>query len=247
MVDRLDDPEFIARHEHDLESIYHAWFTRHIDRVTGLVRRHVRGDWMDTVRRPSSTYNNLCALRAYAVAERLGLRSAPTPISAATGGLLEARWRDTFLRDHADARGTLTADANLPALYFGVLPAWTRRRIAETLEESPLTQPVAMLSRERGYLRNMLPFFGRLVPSYHSTIWTHLGLMYAIGRRNEGLPWRHHVESLERIMLHHGTFLETLEPDGRPHVSRHMATEYHFTMSAGLYLEAIGADVKRHA
>src|SRR5581483_11346519 len=174
-------------------------------------------------------------LRASQAAARLDLGEPALGADA----LLAARWTGTHLRDHARSGAYLSADANVPALYHGLLPADVRRAIARTLEASDLVHPVPMRTREGAYAREELPPLTRLAPSYHSTTWLHLGLMLANGLQREGLPWRHHVEAVERSVLAHGNFLETLDARGEPHRSRWLSTEHGFSISAGLYLEAL--------
>jgi hypothetical protein len=235
MVETLDDPAFLAERHGALRKTYADWAAATIDPATGLVRRDVTGDWMDTVPRPSSTYNNLMALRAAQAARRLDLGDAALDVDA----LLASRWTGTHLRDHAASGDYLSADANVPALYHGLLRADARRAIARALEASALVRPVPMRTREGAYARDELPPLTRLAPSYHSTTWLHLGLMLANGLKREGAPWRHHVEAVEASVLAHGNFLETLDERGEPHRSRWLSTEHGFSMSAGLYLEAV--------
>jgi hypothetical protein len=198
---------------------------------------------MDTIPRPSSTYNNLCALRAYRAADFLGLKTAPTHLTEATRNLLHDRWTGTHLRDHAAALGDyLSADGNVPALYFDVLPEWVRRRIAYRIEQSTLCDPVPMRTREGDYLPEELPIITRLAPSYHNTIWLHLGLMYLNGLKRIGAPYEHHLRHVDKVVLRNGNFLETLDSDGTPHRGRFLATEHGFTMSAGQYLELVGGE-----
>lgn len=235
MMERLGDDELVARHHAGLQRLWDAWREGTLDPATGLVRDDVTGDWMDTVPRPSSTYNNLVALAGARAARRLGLAGEGPDAKR----LLDARWSGTHLRDHARAGDYLSADANVPALYLGVLPEHARRAIASTLEQSALVRPIPMRTREGAYAREELPALSRLTPSYHSTTWLHLGLMHANGLKREGLPWREHVARVEEVVRAHGNFLETLGPDARPHVSRWLSTEHGFSMSAGLYLEAV--------
>lgn len=239
MVDRLDDAAFLDAHRRDLVRIYADWVERYVDARTGLIRRAATGDWMDTVPRPSSTYANLCALRAYEAAERIGIHDTPTYFEEAQRSLLGERWSGRSFRDHGRAGDYLSADANVPALYFGFLPGWCRRDIVDSIEASRLCDLVPMRTREGAYDARELPLFSKLVPSYHSTCWTHLGFMYVVGLQREERPYSHHLARLEGTVRAHGNFLETLDGVDTPHATRFMATEYGFTMSAGLYLEAL--------
>jgi hypothetical protein len=246
MLERSGDDDLVATHERTLKRVYQDWYDDTIDPETGLVRVHIRGDWVDTIRRPSSTYNNLLALRAYDVATTLGL-DVPAPTRQATRSLLESRWTGGHLREHMSSGDDIVADANVPALYLDVLPESNRREIAATIERSGLASPYPIRLRERSSLEHA-PGLTRLAASYHATVWVHMGLMYAAGRRKLGLSWRDLVEPLEAAAVRHGTWLETLRHDGAPYLSRFVATEYHFTMSAGLYLElAAGSQASRPA
>lgn len=111
--------------------------------------------------------------------------------------------------------------------------------MADTLLASPLVRPFPIRTRERSYRPRDLPLLTRLAPTYHETVWVHLGLMLCVGLKKLGLPWKAHASPLEEVALKHGTWLETLGPGGTPFVSPFLATEYHFTMSAGLYLELV--------
>lgn len=241
MVDLLDDAAFLDAHRRELLRVYANWVESYVDPSTGLIQRRATGDWMDTVPRPSSTYANHCALRAYEAAERLGLTSAPSYLTEAARSLVGERWLGRHFTDHARSGDYLSADANVPALYFGLVPAWCRRDILDTIEASGLCAPVPMRTREGAYDERELPLLSRLVADYHSTAWTHLGAMYAVGLQREArldlaAP---HLAALERGMLRHRNVLETLDGEDDPHASRFMATEYGFTMTAGLFLEAI--------
>ena len=239
MAVELGDDDLLARRERDLERVYTAWFDRHIDTRSGLLRREVRGDWMDTVPRESSTYNNLCALRAYAIAQRLGLRGAPAPYDEAVEAILARRWTGSHLRAHAQAGDYVAADAAVPALYLDVMPAWVQRKMARTLADSRLVDPVPLRAREGKPQRDKLPTLTKFAPSYHTTIWTHLGLMMCVGMKRLEMPWRPLVAPIEKLVMEHGTFFETLDLQGEPYVRRFLATEYHFTMAAGPYLELV--------
>lgn len=240
MVDRLADPELVATHERDLAKAHADWTRAHVDPATGLVAERVVGDWMDTVPRPSSTYNNLCALRAFEVADRLDLDEAPTFGPEASRALLETRWTGTHLRDHARAGDYVSADAATPALYFGLFDEGTRRSMASAVARAGLLAPWPMRTREGAWDAAELPFMTRLlVPSYHSTVWLHLGAMHVVGLKRLGLPFADEQARFERVAIEHGNFLETLDANGTPHASAFLATEYGFSMSAGLYLELV--------
>ncbi|GEM_PF-1818077 len=234
MVDRLDDPAFVADHHRDLQKAWDDWRAAHLDPTTGLIREEVTGDWMDTVPRPSSTYNNLMGLRAAQAARRLDLAGEGPDEKA----LLASRWTGAHLRDHARSGDYLSADANVPALYHGLLPRHVRRRIATSLETSLLATPIGMRTREGAYTRDEFPLATRLAPAYHSTRWLHWGLMHVIGLQRNDLPWQHQLTPIRRLTSALGNFIETLDDEGRPFATPWIATEHGFTMSAGLYLEA---------
>jgi hypothetical protein len=139
--------------------------------------------------------------------------------------------------EDASADDVIAADANVLALYFGDLPQERLLDVAGALEASPLVAPVPCRMRAVPRPVELLPPLARLAPSYHETIWPHLGWMHCIGLARLGLPWRHRAAPLVQSALREGSFLETLDPEGRPHVSRYMATERDFTMGAGLCLE----------
>ncbi|MHB8585958.1 MAG: hypothetical protein ACYDDF_09030 [Thermoplasmatota archaeon] len=238
-VEKLDDRAFVTRHHDALAALYAGWVGRTIDPATALVRETMTGDWVDTVPRPSSTYNNVCAIYAHLAVGRLGIDTPHGLEDEAARALIAQRWTGTHLRDHTKAGPYLSADANVLPAYLGVLPAWLQKRAITTLEESALVKPVPMRAREGRHAVRDLPLLSRLVPSYHSTIWLHLGLVHTNALRQLGMPYRHHVTEFEVTVLRHGNLLETLDGDGEPHITTFLATEYGFTMSAGQYLEAI--------
>lgn len=241
MVRELNDAEFVAAHHRDLSRVYADWVRDHVDSRTGLVARHVWGDWMDTVPRPSSTYNNLVAIRGYEAADALGITSAPTWKRDGERELLASRWTGSFFVDHAgDDAVYLSADANVPALYFGLFDRGTRARLADAIESSNLADPWPMRTRVGAYAWRDLPPLTKLAPSYHTTTWLHLGLMYMNGLKRLERPFAHHLAKVDATIARHGNFLETLRADGSPWHAGLATCEYGFSMSAGQYLELVG-------
>lgn len=241
MVERLDDAELVESIRGDLEKVYADWVAHHVDPANGLMHHHVTGDWMDTVPRPSSTYNNLCAVRAYRAADALGIESAPTFATESERALIDTRWSGDFLKDHAgDGADYLSADANAFALYLEVLPESYRHRIADAIESSGLCDPIPMRTRVGEFARHELPLLTRFVPSYHTTTWLHLGLIYMNGLKRIGRDYSRHLEVVDGVVRRHGNFLETLTGSGDPLHLGLMTTEYGFGMSAGQYLELVG-------
>ncbi|MHB8603845.1 MAG: glucosidase family protein [Thermoplasmatota archaeon] len=220
---------------------YDRWRADVLDERTHAIRRDVWGDWVDTVPRPSSTYNNLCALRAHALAAKRDWPGASERRDALAAWLLRERFRDGRFVEDATGGDALAADAQVFALASHEIPRETRERVADTLAASAIAHPLALRARDPPRAFEDLPPFTQLVARYHDSTWMHLGWLYALGLKRLGRDWRAVAAPLETVVAREGTFLETLEPDGSPHASRWIATERDFTMSAGLYLELVGA------
>lgn len=201
----------------------------------GLVSTGVIGDWMDTVLRPSSTYNNLCALRMLQLAPDLGLRCRTDPADM-EDAILRDRWRGDHFTDYAGAE-RWSVDAGALALYLDLFSQDLRSAVIDRIEASGLAEPYPLRSSPEPYPTRLISPLARLAPDYHSTIWLHLGAMYLNGLKKAGRDVSARQASLEELILRYGNCLETLDLDGRPWWTPVMACEPGLSMAAGQYLE----------
>lgn len=201
----------------------------------GLLDRAITGDWMDTILRPSSTYNNLCALHLFRLCPELGL-AAKTDSEAFARRLLEDRWRGDHFVDYAGAT-TLGVDAGVLALYLDLFDAGLRSKIIEGLERKGFAEPIPMRVSDGDYDRSLMPILTRLTPRYHSSVWLHLGLMYLNGLKRAGRDVSERRKRVEAVFTRHGHVIEAVGTDGSLYSTFFHSTEYGLSMAAGQYLE----------
>lgn len=211
---------------------------RHLE-PGGLVSRRVTGDWVDTIRRPSSTYNNLCVLMMLRRAAELGLAPA-TDADAFAARLLEDRWRGTHFRDHADTEA-LSVDSAVAALYLRSYGPEVLGPAADRLAAERLDEPWPMRCAAGEYDPRTVPLATRLAPGYHRAHWLHLGLMWLNGLRKLGRDASRGRRAVEELIRRHGQVLEAVNADGSPYRSFFISCERGLSMAAGQYLELIEA------
>lgn len=204
----------------------------------GLISPAVTGDWVDTIRRPSSTYNNLCALMMFRRAPELGLRSKTDP-SIFASRILEDRWRKNFFRDHAGTEA-LSVDAAVLSLYLNLFGREILEAAADRLAAEKLDEPWPMRAAAQPYDPRVVPWLTRLAPGYHRAHWLHLGLMWLNGLKRLGRDVSAGRAAVEFLILRHGQVVEAVEADGRPYLSPFISCERGLTMAAGQYLELVG-------
>lgn len=203
-----------------------------------LLSEDMRGDWVDTIRRPSSTYNNLCVLMMLRRAPELGLRTR-ADAGAFASLLLKDRWRGDHFRD--DARtDRLSVDAAVLALYLRSFPDDVLSAAAGRLAALRLDEPWPMRVSAEGYDPSAVPLLTRLAPGYHRAHWLHLGLMWLNGLRKLGRDVARGRAAVEALIARHGAVPEAVEADGSPYRSFFISCERGLTMAAGQYLELIG-------
>lgn len=206
----------------------------------GLVSPRVTGDWVDTVLRPSSTYNNVCALHMFRLAPTLGLR-AGVDADAFAARLLERRLRGDHFVDYAGA-SSLSVDAAVLALYLELFDRTVRERLIDGLERSGLARPLPIRCASADHDPAHLPPLTRhFTPGYHKAVWLHLGLMYLNGLRKAGRSVEEARRSVEEVFLRHGHVLEAVDQDGEPYKTPFFSCEYGLSMAAGQYLELAAA------
>lgn len=203
----------------------------------GLIDPAITGDWMDTVLRPSSTYNNVCALEMLHIARHLGLK-VKTDAKAFEARILEDRWRGDHFTDY-DGCEDLSVDAGVLALYFQLFDSAKREAIIKNFEASALVEPMPIKVAPRDYDKKLLPAISRLTPKYHSSVWIHLGLMYLNGLKKSGRTFSAHKAKIEALIMKHGQMLEAIDERGEPYQTFFHGSEHGLSMAAGQYLELV--------
>jgi hypothetical protein len=225
------------QHRKILQKLIDKWEAVHLD--DGLVAKSITGDWMDTVLRPSSTYNNLCALHMFRLSSHLGI-TTKTDANVFEKKLLQDRFRGSYLTDYADTERP-SVDGAVIALYLGLGSPDFRIKLADYLETTQFDSPYPIRGTSQPYPKELISPIARGSAQYHSAIWLHLGLMYLNGLKLLGRDTQIQREKVDKLIMKHGTVLETLHPDGQPYHTPFHATEYGLTMAAGQYLELIKA------
>lgn len=218
--------------QHLLDRYEAEWLT------DGLLSERMAGDWVDTIRRPSSTYNNVCVLMMLRRAPELGLTPRANAESFAAR-LLDERWRGDHFRDHART-DALSVDAAVLALYLESFSREVLTAAADRLEALRLDEPWPMRVSAEAYDPRTVPLLTRLAPGYHRAHWLHLGLMWLNGRRKLGRDVTRGRAAVEELITRHGVVPEAVEADARPYRSFFISCERGLTMAAGQYLELIG-------
>lgn len=203
----------------------------------GLVSRRVTGDWVDTIRRPSSTYNNLCVLMMLRRAGEIGLKTK-YGADAFAERLLADRWRGDFFRDHADTEA-MSVDATVAALYLRSYGPEILNQAADRLAAEKLDEPWPMRCAAGAYDPSTVPLATRLAPGYHRAHWLHLGLMWLNGLQKLGRDVSKGRAAVETLIARHGHVLEAVNEDGGPYKSLFISCERGLSMAAGQYLELI--------
>ncbi len=208
----------------------------------GLVSTRITGDWADTVRRPSSTYNNLCALMALREAPALGLRPR-ADADEFSRRLLADRWRGDRFRDHA-ATEALSVDSAVLALYLGLFDRGILEKAADRVAAEGLDRPWPIRCAAAPHDGSTVPLLTRLVSGYHRSAWLHLGAMWLNGLRRLGRDVSAGRGKIEALIERHGHVLEAVKDDGSPYLSPVLSCERGLTMAAGQYLE-LSADAPK--
>ncbi|MDE2314395.1 MAG: hypothetical protein KGL04_09510 [Elusimicrobia bacterium] len=206
----------------------------------GLISPRVTGDWVDTVRRPSSTYNNLCAIMMLRLAPDLGLRPRHDA-GKMEAGIFERRWRGDYFADAHQSEAP-SADGAVAALYLGLGPAAARERLADWLENSGLLDPIPMrcaIGRESAHV----PLLTRLTGGYHLSRWPHLGLMALNGLKRQGRDVSVRRAAIENLFRRHGQIVEAVDDAGEPYKSLLLSCERGLSMAAGQYLELAAVEL----
>lgn len=200
-----------------------------------LIGAHITGDWVDTILRPSSTYNNVCALRMLALAPAFGLK---TRVSAEEmeAALIGERLRARGFTDYEGAE-TLSVDGAVAALYLGLFSQETRERLADGVEALGAAAPLPIRAAAALHQSSQTPILTRFSGGYHQAVWLHLGLMYLNGLKRLGRDVEARKKAVEEVFARHRNAVEAVHPDGRIYRSLFLSCEHGLTMAAGQYLE----------
>lgn len=205
----------------------------------GLIGDWVILDWVDTVDRPSSTWNNLFALKTIEIAEELGLTSRASSRSLEKK-ILEKRLRGDYFIDHAETEN-LSVDSAVLAVYLHLFDRKIQKALFKKLRELDLFEPFPMRACAYKYRGKYVPLVTKLTaPGYHdSAIWPHLGLMYLNGCKKLGIPFEHHLKKLETLIMKFHNIPEVMRADGKDIYRNILTSESGIPMGAGQYLEVI--------
>jgi len=218
-----------------IKTLYKKYMGKYYDFNNNLLQKDAIHDWMDTIKRPSSTFSNLFLLNMLKQYEEL--TGEKTPYESCENALFKKRWNGNFFIDYDSSGDYLCADANVPVLYFNLFSKDIQNKIHKSIESSELLYPIPMKTREGEY---ECTFISSLwARNYHSLIWPHLGLMYLNGLKKMNLPYKNHLKRLDEHLQHYKNFLEVLHMNGTPFSTPFFVTEHSFSMAAGQYLELV--------
>ncbi|RQG98703.1 hypothetical protein [Natrarchaeobius oligotrophus] len=193
--------------------------------------------WWDSAAHPREAYNTAMLLAATERLEKAGVETTFTGESAAIRDELCARlWNGTHF-DERRGSSTLACDANVVALYFGLLSDERAGTVVDALER--LETPRGVRMRERPFSpTDVHPFF-LFHRDYHYHVWPWNSLLYAIGLDRYGYRERARRESrrLDCLLRPYGNFLEVCTLSGDPYVKRGYASAGQFTVAAALWTE----------
>lgn len=228
------DKSLIEENRPALQVLLKSYERTHFGR-DDLIDSSVTGDWMDTVLRPSSTYNNLCALKMLELSRGLGLNTAHEA-AALAARILKDRWKGDHFIDYAGS-DRFSVDAAVFALYFGQFSKELREKAIASLELSGAAEPFPIRSALEPYPVALLSPLAHLTAKYHSAIWPHLGFVYLNGLRRAGKDVSRRKAKMENLIMRYRNLLETVDAQGRPYHTMFLSCEYGLSMCAGQYLE----------
>lgn len=235
-VDWYKDNTFLKKNRSKIQSLITAYEKQTVG-DNGLIAESMHGDWADTLRRPSSTWNNIMELYVlrFANTYKFALTKIPKNLEQL---IIAKRLKGTFLIDHAGSN-LPSIDGMILALYLGIFGRALRKRFAQFLQSSTLGRfPSVATTKE--FPKKLVSLVSRLVaPGYHtSASWIHLGLMRVNGYKKLGINYKEGLTTIESVVERYGNFIEIVNDKGEIFRSG-ITSEYGFTMSAGQYLEAI--------
>jgi hypothetical protein len=218
-----------------INSLYERYMQNYYDFDNNLLRQDAVHDWMDTIKRPSSTFSNLFLLNMLKKYEELFKEK--TPHKECEKALIEKRWNGKYFIDYDNCGSYLCTDANVPALYFNLFSKDIQNKICDCIESSNMLYPLPMKTRQGEYDCTFISTLWS--KNYHSVIWPHLGLMYLNGLKRLHRPYKEHLKRFEKNATEYKNFLEVIDMQGKPFSTPFFVTEHSFSMAAGQYLELL--------
>lgn len=218
-----------------LKILLDNYLKKYFDFKRFLLKPETNKDWMDTILRPSSTYSNLCLLKALEIMSDYGYRDYADNLKES---LLKNRWTGNYFIDYEGSGDWLSGDAAATALYFELFSPSIRNKIADALENSNLLNPIPLKLREGNYS----DFLGPVASAkYHSLIWPHMGCMALNGFKALGRNYKNYLDAIENSIRKYGNFIEVFDEKGKPFRAFYFlhTSEWGLTMFAGQYLELI--------
>lgn len=236
LVILLHEADGLTERAEALASLAALHRDRFFDEDLAIVTGH-GSSWWDSAADPREAYNTAMLLAALERLEACGVDTVYAgDLSAIRDGFRTAFWNGAYLNETRQSE-VLACDANVVALYFGLLSPEEASAVIGSLAE--LQTEHGLKLREQPFARSDVRPAFRLHPDYHYHIWPWNSYMYAIGARRYGEHGAaaSEIERIERVLRHYGNFLEVVTLDGRPYVKRGYASAEDFTVAAGLWLE----------
>lgn len=206
----------------------------------GIIKNNVTGDWIDTIKRPSSTWNNLCTLKLLYLSRKLNFKTKFNPVEIEKK-LLQKRIFKNYLTDYSGSKDA-SVDGSALALYFKIFSKKIRSLIYKKMEGLDIFDPCLARASIINYPASFKPILTRLTAEgFHQTArWPHLGLMILNGLKNIGTERKDYFMKINSVMLKHSNFLETVDRKGNI-LTTLLTSEYGFSMTAGQYLEYVNS------
>jgi hypothetical protein len=234
-MDWYHDKAFLKRNKRKIQKLIKSYEQQTIG-ADGLVHEHIRGDWADTLKRPSSTWNNIMELFVLRFADKYAFALTKIPKDLEKR-IISKRLKGTFLVDHAGS-DLPSIDGMILALYLGIFGPAVRRKLAVFLETHADRFPSVPTVKD--FPKKLVTKLSRIIaPGYHTQAsWIHLGLMMVNGYKRLGRNYKDRLTVIESVVEKYGNFIEIVNDKGEI-FRKGITSEYGFTMSAGQYLEAV--------
>lgn len=229
------DNGLLRKYKPQLQILLEKFERDYLDK-NGMVKRSATGDWMDTVKRPSSTWNNLCVLKMLTLAKKMRFQ-VKTEIKTLEKKLLADRFKNNNLVDyHGTSQPGI--DGMILAVYFELFNKAIRHKISDSLEKMNIFHPYPVRASIAKYPSSFIPIVTTLTAhGFHEKAhWPHLGLMFLNGLSKINRRSDRHFENLVTLFTKYGNFLETVSGKGTV-LKTFLSTEYGFSMTAGQFLE----------
>ncbi len=229
------DKSFLDQNRQKLQLLITRFEEKYL--TNGLLKPDIGGDWMDTIIRPSSTWNNICILMMLERGVKLGFKVKTDP-EAFERLIIKQRFKDNLLVDYYNSID-IGVDACVLALYLGLFKRSIRNSLIKTIELSSLAKPFPIKLARDKYPKKFMPILTHFIPNYHQLFWMHLGVMYLNGLKKNGKSFKNHKAALDREIIRHRNFVEVLDEKGKPYKTPFYSSAYGLSMAAAQYLELI--------